>query len=605
MPSNAEKAKAREALNSLFQQLNIKRVVCIDDEYAQPHIEAVLLCCGNLGVEHCRTKPTLKKLRKVDFDAPENGWRDQLRQAWDEMPEEQQRKILREVCIEAGDEVAIDQTALVMLKQLLEGIEGCEFKELSPTEWQRDKGSFLSPPEMIENRAANGQSGELKGNGTTEAPNAEEAGKVLLLFDLDLRMDRGTPTGGLDLIRDVNARTDSPDVICGMLSHKFTIEQEFDAWKRFAEENKIDPEKCVLVSKYRLGDEPVSFARAVKLTVLNVPSTKLRKCASTIMKQAQARAQASVDAINIYDFEHMVFESSRKEGVWEPDTLFRLFSLYQQIEARKLAKTDTEIQRYTEQIRAVSNIATSSKQVPQHSSWVIRRLELYESSDYINGFHMPIELGDIFRRTPDGPTLILIGQSCDLSVRSEGIRNKNIVEVTLAELVDTPSKQRLEFELPYFDETNGKSCYVDFKKAHTVKLWILDLCVYNADGVAELRLDASCPDMVIPAWRERWGILKEQLEADYSQYKATSELINNTTPGPAEATANGELRLAALSSSNDALLTEAVELTDRKVSYNLKRVERLCKSHAEALLRAYTNFLSRPAFDHNFAQEES
>src|SRR5207302_194592 len=154
-----------------------------------------------------------------------------------------------------------------------------------------------------------------------------------------------------------------------------------------------------------------------KLALLNGKVDDLKKTAREILRAAQENAHKRLDDIDIYDFDQIVFRSSRREGVWEPDTLFRVFGLFHHDETRKLAKEDANLFTLADAIRVLSLIPTKSSTAPNYNTMALQRLELYESGDYLNTHFIPIDVGDIFEKTGESKKrYILLAQSCDLMV---------------------------------------------------------------------------------------------------------------------------------------------------------------------------------------------
>jgi hypothetical protein len=63
----------------------------------------------------------------------------------------------------------------------------------------------------------------------------------------------------------------------------------------------------------------------------------------------------------------------------------------------------------------ISQIATPTQITPSFNTWKIQRMELYEDSEYLNPYCLPIELGDIFEKSGGASKqYILLSQACDL-----------------------------------------------------------------------------------------------------------------------------------------------------------------------------------------------
>jgi hypothetical protein len=319
---------------------------------------------------------------------------------------------------------------------------------------------------------------------------------------------------------------------------------------------------------------------------------------SKVFLEAQRAAQEKIDKINIYDFEHIVFRSSYLEGIWEPETLLRIFELFHKITARESTRSNTLMHQLTTRIRSVSNIPLEMIETSKHNSWKIQRLELYEESDYLHNFHMPIDLGDIFEKTSSGKKFILLVQPCDLMVRPEGRRKA--FEGVVAEIDNQLPTDRngmplhdSYYELAYFDKNTGDSHYVDFRRTHTVSLWIFDLCVYQNDGLAKFKLGEICPNEVIPGWKKLYEKLFEDVGKKIGKYQQLQQAQYKSE----------FLKLVIPKSSNENLFKGQIDMSERSLIYDCRRTGRLCQPRAAAMLTKFANYLARAAFEVDFGRD--
>ncbi len=558
--------EAREAIKQLFEFIGIEQIFCIDDEYSHaPSYEEIIGFCVELGSEKSSAVPYFAS---ISFDEQEEIWREQIKRLWNKSSEEDKNYLYRQLYTIVYEDRNDDTRAASSLEELLRGYS---LLEITPRQWVSEKSKLL---------------------------NSENAHKTLLLFDREFLNDPGIATDGINLIEDALA-TYGEKVICGLLSHTADSDKAYDEWCQIAKDRSLDKSKFIFIPKDCLYKDLLDFAWMIKLAVLNEPCKILQEKASAVINKAQVEAQKKVEFIHIYDFEHIVFEASLREGIWEPDTLFRLYGLFHRVEARKKARNDTELHNIAALVRNVSSIPTSLPQSPKHSSWKIQRLELYEEPSYLNSLHMPIELGDIFERTSGDKykKFIVLAQPCDLMVRSNGKRHEAISEVILAEIVDITDEatksqsQETHFELPYYS-SDGKSQYVSFRKRHTVKLCVLDLCVYQDDGSSIIKLSDSCSDNIIPAWKHHYDELQ----------KIANKQINRYTQLQRENARREILALAIPQSSNDNLFKGKIDPTERSISYECRRVGRLCQPQALAMLTKFANYLARAAFEVDFGK---
>jgi len=585
MPENDENRmeKAGELLKELFGLIGIKRVICVDDEYGdEPTIEEITGRCASLiGQRGQDIFDDVDLLRAVHFGEDDVIWRGELAEIWDGLSPEDREVLAREVGRKDEAGRVDDPRDASILKELIRraSLQGDDFLELRPRDWRGQQRALLQ---------------EARGRTT------------LFLFDIDLTHDGGTDTEGLTLLRNALASAQSAahedDVLCGLLTHRFRKSEEYERWDETARDNGIDRDRFVLISKDNLRTDPVGFARMVRLTVLNAQCGHLKNAAARVLHSAQRKALKRVAEINVYDFDRIVFDLSGQEGLWELDTIFRLHGLFLRDEARKAAEGSGPLRRLAAHVRHISHIDAEQSRSAASTTWRIQRLELYESN--VNTYHLPIELGDIFENIDTGERYVLLAQPCDLAVRSGGKRGSGLTEVTLAEIVEKnkrpPSSDMLRsFELKYFapdaaPATSARSCWVDFRKRHTVALDVLDLSVYRADGSARLALGDRCPKGVIPVWAERYSRLEEGAKRVLHDYRALQRGRGTTEYA----------HLAIPKSSHTDVFKGKIgtERSKPTLSYGCKRIDRLCQPHAGAMLTQFANYLARAAFDVDLGQ---
>lgn len=549
------------SLNQLIQLTGIKRVVCVDDNYAEFNVENVIGICARFPDKARATKG----LRGVSFDKPRKIWSVQLRGLWSKLPDKDRERVYQTLRGAVGSVKEDDQAA-----SALSGLfANLPFQTFSLRGWNSQKDSFIS---------------------------SSRHKKTLYLFDQDFRGEGKSETEGIKLIAEM---LPVKGAICGLLSHRVNLDTEYRDWTRIAEDHHLDKDRFLVISKQRLTkpDKYDGFVRMLKLVALAAKCAALKKRTATVIRSSLRAALARLDSLHIFDFENMVFTVSQAEGVWEPDTLFRLFGIYQRLEARELAKGDLQLQELVNRVRAVSDIKIRPAGVAHTSCWEVQRLELYEEADYINKYYMPIDLGDIFEKTPGGKQFILIAQPCELMVRPDGKRAPAVSEATLLEMVPSGVENPVAFyELRHYNLDSGDSVRVSFNRKHIVKLCVLDMCAYQPDGAARLALDEPCPSQVIPAWKAHHEKLKEELTGYIARYErldrsgATGDVLKEIR------------RLAHPVSSNDNIFKARIDLNPKQISFGLRRIRRLSQSHSAALLTQFGNYSSRSAFDVDLAR---
>ena len=195
----------------------------------------------------------------------------------------------------------MDDLAAACLEEILGSLGGCEFVTLSLGQWEACREGMLA---------------------------GEAAPRTLFLFDRGYGDERaGTDDEGFGLIREVQERGSG---YCGLITHTVSVGEEYQAWEGLAEENGLDRDRFVVVSKGRLNTDPpdyYGFLAMLRLAALGGRYAQVRSMAWSIVEASLGEVKSAVENLTVLDFDKMVFASSRREGVWEPDTLFRVFGI--------------------------------------------------------------------------------------------------------------------------------------------------------------------------------------------------------------------------------------------------------------------------------------
>lgn len=576
--------KVRNSINKLFTVLAIRRIVCVDDQYDRTvTFDRFKMLYYDLPDKR-QSIAELQSIPSDDLDFLD----DHLEAFWEGLSNEDRKRIYSLLRSKTNGEN--DTQYASILKNLLQKYD---LRELSLAQWRKEKSALVTECKEI---------------------------KTLFLFDQDFSNEGGSRTEGIKLIEDVLASENGDSIICGLLSHTFQPEKEQELLETYSKNHEASKDSFVFISKQRLRNDPIEFARRVKLTALSPMCKQLKRAVAEVIEQAHNEASKQVELVDIYDFEHIIFLSSHLEGVWEPDTLFRLFGLYHRKIAREKARVKDELHELAAGIRPISMISTDSIEAPEHHSWEIQSLELYESEKYVNELYMPIELGDIFEVILKNTLkkFILLAQPCDLMIRKSGNRKQVVTEAILAEIVSPaeidrkdgngrPLDQDAYYELLYFNE-DGQKRYVSFQQKHSLKLSIIDLCAYQYEGKAILNINHDCPKYVIPTWQRHYEKLVEKAKQTIDQYQKIHEVYNKLSENETDsiqALVLGrilELPTALTSNGEESLFTGEINLSDKSISYNLRRCGRLCQSHSTALLAKFAAFFARAAFEHDFGE---
>lgn len=562
--------EAQSSVATLFELMGISRVVVVDDTYsASTNIEEILGSCISLAnAGKLSIIQNISHFQEISLPNNDNEiLRKRLEPILANLNDGDRKSIAVQLADESDEIDDGEDLTRTMLEELLDGYE---VLLLSLEEWNERKKELLSH---------------------------EFADQTLFLFDQDMTGNGGRENEGVKIIADLLRSNDLPDLRCGLLSHTVPADHEFDTWSFLVTEHDIELQKdrFAVVSKAHLKSDLRAFAFRLKRVAIAPRCNALKKIVCEVIESAHEEAKQQLDSLNVYDFEQIVFQSSVVEGVWEPDTLIRIFNLFHRQAARKKAKVHQDLQQKAEEVRKVVTLPFKPADAPKSTSCSIRRMELYEDGEYVNSYHSPIELGDIFQKTKGNRKFVLIGQPCDLMVRSNGKRD-GLCEVVLAEITTKKGNYPTSiFELPYFDPDTDDEVWIRFNNAKTVPLEILDLCVLQNDGVAKVGIEQSCPKELIPAWKSRFDILQEKHNEIHLCY---ANLIESKPTGNTK-----DLLERYFLEDVPGIVKGSINTRKKETNYDLKRIGRVKEPLASTLLRHYAAYLARDAFDHDFTRQ--
>jgi hypothetical protein len=563
----------KAAVSALLDSLGIKEVIFVDDLFAK-RVNLADVQAAQLSLPAERVKEVIG-VAELNFPDDIDIRRQVFERFWGQQDSDAQENLGRRIlaATSGGDSVRPEDADAA---RALSDVVGKErLRTLSPQEWGDQRDAILSKAKV---------------------------GGALLLFDQDLRADSGTANGGMMIIAAIMAGVDVGSIMCGLLTHTVQMANESEAWQSLAKEHGVNSDRFIVIAKENLKTDPMQFARMLKLVALLPDCREMKTRVHQILVESATEAAKQVEAIDVFDFEHAVLRVAHDEGMWEPDMLFRLFGIFQRTELLRRAYTDNELELLTRRLRSVSNIPTDSPRKQKLSTWKLQQRDMFESGEHINRLHLPIEIGDVFAKTDGNAAkhFILLGQPCDLMVRPNGERRPKVNQVLLGEIqvVETPS--RYDEIIPYFGDDPASKHYVRFKRIHSVPVIVLDLCVFNDDGVA--RLPEVCPDRLTPAWAARHAEVKKRLSAAIDEYdkfgsgKAAENVLMNLRSSLFE--------MFPPVVGKDSLFRPTLETVDEKrtLIFNCVRVKRLHRPRAAALALYYASCFSRPAFDRDLGE---
>lgn len=555
-------------LPDLLEILGIDRVVVVDDQFL-PQLSQV---------EDVFEKPPEIDGLAVPAETPFDTF---LSNNWDELSPEV-KIALRDTAIELGAKTYTGDP--LQLEWLA---DSAEYIGLTQTEWEEQREEKL-----------------------------EGAQRALILFDVNFKSETGDADddSGLALARS-EFQQKSRHVV-GLL----TGEERREEWVRKVD---ITESELVIVDKRLASSEgKKDRQQAIEQIRTALQAAQL----SSLRRRVRERFYEELDAVEKRltgnapsVLEDVVFRTSSEGGAWEADTWFRFFEALGSTNAKlKLAKnkdvrTDIAAVR---QLLALKPERVDSKE----SVDLIRDLdekEAYYGKDAINEAGMPIANGDIFK-TDTGKLFVLVGQPCDLEIRSDGRRARDVDAATLLPLKPTRRKiphraedqqegeqeprqaqappvqeeTRSAFKMPPGCPGGSDEKEALMKPEFTVSLDILDLVSYNESGKAELNPEADDGlNPHLPGLQKRLDKIKDEAAKTIKKVEFAEKLRE---AGELDKTSRNQIQ-KGLFRGWPPFQPANGAMGSGSYSFNFKRIGRLRGTYADALLVAHAAARSRTA----------
>ncbi|WP_286772017.1 MULTISPECIES: hypothetical protein [unclassified Sphingomonas] len=570
-------SSVNERMLVLFSELNIAKVVLVDDRLDRP-LDAALVtkAVGDNAEAQNAVASFFPDIDLSDANGSLYEQIDAILSRFDSNKRDDLAATLAQFDEEAADTIA---------QRLFDHLMPAEFpvEYLTPAKWETKRDELLAE--------------------------CSTSARTLFLFDQQL----GTHGEGTAIISNL-AQQDRTAFgakwFCGLLSHTLDKGAEVSRWRELSEQKSLDLELFMPISKQNLSDGD-AFYGAVYRTVVNVYAERMKNSALHAFETAFGQTLEKFKNLDPVDFEHVIANSSEGEGVSELDTLIRLYSIIQRDKVKTELLNQDRLAEFLDTARTVKRVADVGRGLSDDAQArlaLLRAEELYEPGSLINQFRDPLRNGDIFEvGTGDSLKLwVLIGQPCDLMVRSSGERayEDNFKVAVLAPINvgkdgrPPEVKHGLGFTLDRLAGGGRQMGFVEFTKATPVALDVLDLVVLRTDGACEIDTCAEAPSAAFSS--VSWDNRATKMRTRFKRIAAKIEGGRGS---------GGDKRVKELATyllppaAPGAIIKRHGAYEKGRFSYGIKRVRRVREPFAASLLSAFSRFLSREAYDHDFSAE--
>lgn len=270
------------------------------------------------------------------------------------------------------------------------------------------------------------------------------------------------------------------------------------------------------------------------------------------------------------------------------------------IKAKERFSIETASKDELKTVTMLSNLLDVENMSDSNDDTYVSEENLYstETFDYsVNFLHKAIDIGDVFRCGDN--YFVIVGQECDLAVRSDGTRKTEVFEFVKAKIKEK-LENKYKNENGYEDaiisgfSVDGQNKYllINCGKRFYAKPDIFDLCVFNEDGQAKISTDQELQTDIRAMISQGMSLVYKGVQKKYENYFAVKKRVQDDSVFAAFVKDIG-----IMSEKNQTVAWDAFSLSDDKeVSYNVKRVCRLRK-HARLILKLNLDYRGRQAED--------
>lgn len=549
----------KDAFRSLFDELNIKKVVYVDNEF---EIEVY--------------KENLLSFLRDNINSTAIEW---------------------PFSVEAGIEFAIDNCER-WAKDIDKRIEVIQFLQTHKIQKSENattlslNGVFpddflicLTPSEFTKEHIE------------TNILTPSKTSQLLILMDKNL--EGNEELDGMKLLRPfINQQY----VACGLFSNTFSTEDELQHWKDCENANNVFP-----LSKDRVFDDAL-FLEGLRNVVWLQQISEVKEYIINLYKSAFEAAGVDIMALDPASFTHAVIKCSEKEGCWEFDTMKRILLLLldQKVEELMIQQDKfARIQAMTKQLKKISSCPVDTHQPNTEILESLYNSEIYADISYINGTFSQIANGDIFEIKDKG-RYMLSCQACNLELRPKGIRNsKEFVYL----LPIQSGNEALPIYHSKLQEVSGQKCeYVNLAKYVRISPKVLDLVSYNKDGYAMIDINNNIEhldnvELLQPNMRKNYEKIYSKIK-QYVQVCQKIESLQHNTLSREEKTFILKMLKKPFELASEKLIKLDYTKETGVVNFHIKRVGRYKEPFAHIVLHDFSNYLSRHALPNNFSKRE-
>ncbi|MDR7093605.1 hypothetical protein [Hydrogenophaga laconesensis] len=457
-------------------------------------------------------------------------------------------------------------------------------------------------------------------------------GDAEISYIIDLNDVQGADgnTRGLDLLKTLHGAGSKATAL--LLTHYATktneAEKELELRNLLLQDGSLDVSPVCVIAKDRLDPEgeaasttegrDATVAMALRIAIKRAG---LRRNVHEVLTRvhrhiAQAFRNASNDLLEVppEQLDEYVIGRAYAEGVSELHVVERALTASMSESFRHMFSVDQDTRENERRLRSLRGVPLGIDATVHHKKLeMFRAQEVWEREDLVNNGCSPLACGDVFEMDAqhDAPAyrFILLVQPCDIMLRPKGDRDSDagfLVMLKQLENINDPSSQK-QIRLPFL--LGGKQWVCDLRKTTSVRLDLLDLVSYRADGRLEYHVDQAVPDCLLPGQQvlsaSVFGSLNKAVKTRLNAGAALPKELKDARCQLTLAT-SGPFRYIAHGTFVEAKAATAIQPeVCAGFTWNLRRIGRVRMPYASAILGSYLAVVDRDAFDLDYLRPQT
>ncbi|WP_131174530.1 hypothetical protein [Phytopseudomonas dryadis] len=598
--------EAKELTRKLLSAMSIARVINVDDDHHQEseqNPETVVAALRAQTLDYVLVARALLSDQEDDqlddFEADEVI--DLLHERWVSLDIERRKELTlaanrsqnsnRQDGGDLSSSIDDNNAALIALPELIGDV--AEFKKMSFGDWRTQGQELLKDP----------------------IP-------TLVLFDRSFEREQQSATAGEDLVKDILRRDDLRHIYVGLLTYTAAnTALEAEIAQNITTELGEKARSIIVIAKHRLNSGS-EFPEALRMVLYADELESFRHHAIESLITANETATNFLRTVKPYAL-MATFESARREGMYEAENVIRMANA----PARRMLEAQLRDASFVSQVlsklrnAAGVELYLNGTEKPSDLNKITWQ-ERFDDKNHLASLSMPLSIGDIFRvfdvANPTGVSryYILLAQSCDLSVRSDGKRSNNVNSFVLTQIKPaikstesgkySPLKSNQQ-ELGYFDAASDAPWRVCFSQKIHVPALALDACVINSSGLGKIGVNNERPANLAASWVSRRERMIEEAQKLIAKYQRLEQSVAEVQGRGKDAQDMKKILAASLVGAgvqHSTGLTAKIDTALSTIEYGIERFARIADSAANGLLALSANHQARPALYNNLFHDQ-